>query len=144
MFNQRLLLLCLPILILIGCANASLNSASRVGLLIEDTIDDQGWNSKGYQGLLNIHSNLNVEVTFKEDMNTEPKVKKAIEEFVDDDVKLIFGHGHFYAELFTEIAPVYPDVHFVCFNGEVAGENVTSLQFESYAMGYFAGMMQLR
>ncbi|MFC0557707.1 BMP family ABC transporter substrate-binding protein [Halalkalibacter alkalisediminis] len=138
---QRGILLLLLAILLIGCADANTSSINRVGLLLEDTIDDQGWNSKGYQGLLNIHSNLNVEVTFKEDMNTEPKVTKAIEEFVTDDVKLIFGHGRFFAEFFTEIAPDYPDVHFVSFNGEVEGTNVTSLHFNSYAMGYFAGMV---
>jgi transcriptional activator of comK gene len=141
MYIQRILLLFLPILLLIGCVEGDINSANRVGLLLEDTIDDQGWNSKGYQGLLNIHSNLNVEVTFKEDMNTESKVMKAIEEFVADDVQLIFGHGNYFADLFTKIAPDYRDVHFVSFNGEVQGDNVTSLHFDSYAMGYFAGMI---
>jgi transcriptional activator of comK gene len=141
MYIQRLLLLLLSVFFLSGCADVNTSSANRVGLLLEDTIDDQGWNSKGYQGLLNIHSNLGVEVTFKEEMKTKSKVTKAIEEFVKDDVNLIFGHGRFFADLFTEIAPSYPDVHFVSFNGEVEGSNVTSLQFDSYAMGYFAGMV---
>ncbi|WP_227936805.1 BMP family ABC transporter substrate-binding protein [Alkalihalobacillus deserti] len=142
MYIQRLILLLLPVLLMIGCADVNTSSANRVGLLLEDTIDDQGWNSKGYKGLLNIHSNLNVEVTFKEDMNTELKVSKAVEEFVsDDNVNLIFGHGKFFADLFTEIAPNYPEVHFVSFNGDVEGKNVTSIHFDSYAMGYFAGMI---
>ncbi|ARK31496.1 BMP family ABC transporter substrate-binding protein [Halalkalibacter krulwichiae] len=141
MFIQRILLLLVPVILLIGCASPNASNGNRVGLLLEDTIDDQGWNSKGYQGLLNIHSNLNVEVMFKEDMNTEPKVKNAIEDFVKEEVELVFGHGRYYADLFTEIAPLYPDVHFVSFNGEVEGDNVTSLHFDSYAMGYFAGMI---
>lgn len=142
MYIQRLMLLLSAVFLLLGCSEANTSSTNKVGLLLEDTIDDQGWNSKGYQGLLNIHSNLNVEVTFKEDMNTAPKVTKAVEEFVsDDEVNLIFGHGKYYADLFTEIAPNYPNTHFVSFNGDVEGPNVTSLHFDSYAMGYFAGMV---
>ncbi|WP_332689265.1 BMP family ABC transporter substrate-binding protein [Halalkalibacter lacteus] len=142
MFIQRFLLLLLLIQ-LIGCSNSSStpSTINRVGLLLEDTIDDQGWNSKGYQGLLNIHSNLNVDVVFKENINTEEKVRKAVESFVTDDVNLIFGHGRFFADLFTELGTTYPDIHFVSFNGEVQGDNVTSLHFDSYAMGYFAGMV---
>ncbi|MDT8859623.1 BMP family ABC transporter substrate-binding protein [Alkalihalobacillus sp. MEB130] len=142
MIFQRLLLLLLPIL-LIGCSSISSHSSSenKVGLLLEDTIDDQGWNSKGYQGLLNIHSNLNIDVVFMENMNTESKVKKAIEDFDEQNVNLVFGHGRFYADLFTQLGTEYSHIHFVSFNGEVEGENVTSLHFNSYAMGYFAGML---
>ena len=138
---QHFLLLLLPIL-LIGCADPiSSSSNQKIGLLLEDTIDDQGWNSKGYQGLLNIHANMNVEVVFKEDMNTEEKVENAVAEFIEDDVNLIFGHGRIFADFFTEIGQEYPDVHFVSFNGDVEGENVTSLHFDSYSMGFFAGMV---
>ncbi|KHF38410.1 transcriptional regulator [Halalkalibacter okhensis] len=142
MIQRLLLFLLLPIL-LIGCSNMSSQSSgeNRVGLLLEDTIDDQGWNSKGYQGLLNIHSNLNIDVVFMENMNTEAKVNKAVEEFAESEVNLIFGHGRYYADLFTELGPKYPQIHFVSFNGEVEGDNVTSLHFDSYAMGYFAGML---
>ncbi|WP_332634561.1 BMP family ABC transporter substrate-binding protein [Halalkalibacter flavus] len=143
MIIQRILLLLLLPILLIGCSNINSQSSieNRVGLLLEDTIDDQGWNSKGYQGLLNIHSNLNIDVIFMEDMNTEAKVNKAVEEFAESKVNLIFGHGRFYADLFTELGPKYPNIHFVSFNGEVDGDNVTSLHFDSYAMGFFAGMV---
>lgn len=138
---QHFLLLLLPIL-LIGCADSTSSSqVQKVGLLLEDTIDDQGWNSKGYQGLLNIHANMNTEVMFREDMNTEDKVHSAVTEFVENDVNLIFGHGRIFADFFTDLGKQYPDVHFVSFNGDVEGENVTSLHFDSYAMGFFAGMV---
>ncbi|GAE25265.1 positive regulator of comK [Halalkalibacter wakoensis JCM 9140] len=143
MINQRLLVLLLPFILLLGCSTIQTQTSqeNRVGLLLEETIDDQGWNSKGYQGLLNIHSNLNFDVMFLENMNTEGKVKKAVEDFIREDVNLIFGHGRYYADLFTELGKEYPDVHFVSFNGEVSGDNVTSLHFDSYAMGFFAGMV---
>ncbi|MBP3949561.1 BMP family ABC transporter substrate-binding protein [Bacillus suaedae] len=133
----------LIIVMLISGCSPSLESGTspKIGLLLEGTIDDQGWNSKGYQGLLNIHANLNVEVAFKEDIDTEVKVEKAVTEFNEAGITLIFGHGRFFAEPFTNLGKVYEDVHFVSFNGHVEGNNVTSLHFDGYAMGFFAGML---
>ncbi|WP_017726905.1 BMP family ABC transporter substrate-binding protein [Halalkalibacterium ligniniphilum] len=138
----RLMSVLLLLFFLIGCSDSSSNpSLKSVGLLVENTIDDQGWNSKGYQGLLNIHANLNVDVFLEEGIDNESKARAAIEKFVKEDVNLIFGHGHVFASYFSELGSDFPDVHFVSFNGDVTGDNVTSLQFDGYAMGYFGGMV---
>ncbi|WP_216828320.1 BMP family ABC transporter substrate-binding protein [Alkalihalobacterium elongatum] len=129
-------------LVLSGCtSNPSSSNLNKVGLLLEDTIDDKGWNFKGYQGLLKIQSDLNVDVYFKEEIDTLQKVKSAVSEFHENDVNLIFGHGRVFAEYFNEVSTQYPDIHFVSFNGKVNGKNVTSLHFNSHAMGFFAGMV---
>ncbi len=117
------------------------NSLTKVGLLLPHNIDDQGWNSKGYQGLLKIHSSLNVDVFYKEEMDTMQKVEAAIEEFVEAEVNLVFGHGQMYAPIFMDLKDHYPNIHFVTFNADVSGENITSLHFKGYAMGFFAGML---
>ncbi|HHY20516.1 MAG TPA: BMP family ABC transporter substrate-binding protein [Bacilli bacterium] len=116
------------------------NKIKRVGLLTEDTIDDQGWNSKGYEGLLQIQASLGVDVFLKEEVDSFIDISEAIEEFEKEGVNLIFGHGRLFAEAFNELNDQYPHIHFVSFNGEVEGENVTSLHFNGYAMGFFAGM----
>ncbi len=113
----------------------------KVGLLLEDTIEDQGWNSKGYQGLLTIHANMGIDVVFKEDVKTKQAIENAVKEFEKEGVRLLFGHGRIYAEEFTALADAFPSIHFVSFNGEVAGDNVTSLQFNGYSMGFFAGLV---
>lgn len=113
----------------------------KVGLLLENTIDEQGWNSKGYKGLLNIHTKMGIDVMFKEDVNTMAEIEDAIKQFEKEGVRLLFGHGHIFAEAFTEVAKNYPSIHFVSFNGEVEGENVTNVSFNSYSMGFFAGIV---
>jgi len=113
----------------------------NVGLLVSDTINDHSWGTKGYKGILQIQSNYNVDVYYKEGMNSQAVIERAVEEFVQKDVNLIFGHGHSYADYFSAISLKYPDVHFVIFNGEAKNSNVTSLNFDSYAMGFFAGMV---
>lgn len=113
----------------------------KVGLLVPETVNDQVWGSKGFNGLLKIQSKFNVEVFYKEGMNSERAVNQAVKEFAQKGVNLIFGHGSEYAVYFNEISRDYPDIHFVSFNGDAKNDNTTSLNFKAHAMGFFGGMV---
>ncbi|GGM24979.1 transcriptional activator protein med [Paraliobacillus quinghaiensis] len=114
---------------------------NKVGMLVANSINDQTWGSKGYQGLLDIKESLDVDVFLKEEINTQLEVNRSVEEFVQRGVNIIFGHGNTYGEYFDNIRSAYPNVHFVYFNGTHQGNNLTSLHFNSNAMGFFAGMV---
>ncbi len=130
------------LLSLFGCGQPiASGELEKVGLLVTETIDEKVWGTKGYKGLLNIQSELDVDVYYKEGMKDEKSIREAIEEFANNGVNLIFGHGSEFAINFNEISSEYPDIHFVMFNGEANGENVTSLNFDSNAMGFFGGMV---
>ncbi len=138
----RAILVILTFIVMLGCSTVTeTKTGTKVGLLLPHNIDDQGWNSKGYEGLLKIHSSLNVDVFYKEEINTKEQVVQSIDEFVGNGVNLLFGHGQLYAPLFMEVKDDYPEIHFVTFNADVDGENITSLHFEGYSMGFFAGML---
>lgn len=127
---------------LVSCGQTDADTGvKKVGLLVPDTIDDQVWGTKGYKGLLQIKSQFEVDVFYKEGITTEAATRSAVDEYVDKGVNLIFGHGSEYVSIFNDIADEYPDVHFVFFNGNTRKENVTSLNFEGHAMGFFGGMV---
>lgn len=113
----------------------------KVGLLVPETVNDQVWGTKGYKGMLRVQSVFDVDVFYKEGMDNEHVVFDAIQEYSNKGVNLIFGHGSEYAPWFNKLAARFPDIHFVCFNGDVRGENVTSLNFNADAMGFFGGMI---
>ncbi len=113
----------------------------KVGLLVPETINDQVWGTKGYKGMLKIQSRFDVDVYYKEGMNSLAVVERAVKEFEQKGVNLILGHGNEYAEYFNLLAKEYPKIHFVCFNGDAAEKNTTSLNFDAYAMGFFGGMV---
>ncbi|MDX8361410.1 MULTISPECIES: BMP family ABC transporter substrate-binding protein [Bacillaceae] len=131
----------LYIFMIAGCENSEGNKINNVGLLVPDTVNDQVWGTKGYKGMLKIQSNFNVDVFLKEGMNNEAVVKVAVEDLSAKGVNLIFGHGNEYVEYFNKIAPQYPNIHFIYFNGDAVIENITSLNFEANAMGFFGGMV---
>jgi transcriptional activator of comK gene len=135
------LLVLILLLLLSGCAQqGDKGSLGNVGLLVTETISDQVWGTKGYKGLLKIQSEFGVDVFYKEGISTKQSVEKAVAEYDEKGVNLIFGHGQEYAPFFNEIAEKYPDIHFVSFNGNASHSNTTSLNFEGYAMGFFGGM----
>ncbi|UTR15371.1 BMP family ABC transporter substrate-binding protein [Salipaludibacillus sp. LMS25] len=140
---MNLFISCTLLFFLTSCSSSSSQDVhtSKIGLLLPQTIDDQGWNSKGYQGMLKVQASLNVDVLMREDTSTFESVNTAVQEFVKEDVSLIIGHSHIYADFFMVLKDEYPDIHFVSFNGDVEGDNITSVHFEGYAMGYFAGML---
>ncbi|QDP42113.1 BMP family ABC transporter substrate-binding protein [Radiobacillus deserti] len=110
-------------------------------MLVEGSINDQSWGSKGYKGLLEIKEEFNVDVYFKEGITTQQQVNQAIEEFSNQGVNLVFGHSSIYGKMFKDIVNEYPDIHFVYFNGGYSDDNLTSLNFSSHAMGFFGGMV---
>lgn len=135
-----MILICL--LLLGACSNpTSPGTLQKVGLLVPETVDDQVWGTKGYKGLLKIQSKFNVDVYYKEGMNSESVVEQAVKEYEQKGVNLIFGHGSEYAEYFNKISNNYPEIHFVSFNGDAKNKNTTSLNFKAHAMGFFGGMV---
>lgn len=135
-----IILLCL--LLLAACGEPkTTGKLQKVGLLVPETVNDQVWGTKGFKGLLKIQSKFNVEVFYKEGMNSQAVVEQAVKEFDQKGVNLIFGHGSEYAEYFNNISKDYPNIHFVSFNGDAKYKNTTSLNFKSHAMGFFGGMV---
>ncbi|SFP79189.1 BMP family ABC transporter substrate-binding protein [Salibacterium halotolerans] len=129
--------------LLIGCENpvSSESEEDKAALLLEHTINEQSWNRKGYQGLLQIQSELGMEVSYHENISTLPKLKEQVNHLEEKGVDLVFGHGKVFGERFMNIRKSYPDIHFVSINGETGAENMTSVQLKGYAMGYFAGRL---
>src|SRR4051812_26745081 len=137
----KILLLCL-LFFLTSCGQVeNQGELKKVGLLVPDTINDQGWGTKGYRGLLKIQDLYDVDVYYKESMNSQTVVERAVKEFSKKDVNLIFGHGHEFDGYFTKISQKYPNIHFITFNGDAKNANITNLNIEAYAMGFFAGMV---
>lgn len=128
--------------ILASCGQADKKGQLKsVGLLVSGTVTDQVWGTKGYKGLLNIQSKYNVDVYYKEYVDSLAQTERAIEEFKHKGVNLIFGHGSEYAAFFDTLSKKYPDIHFISFNSSANNENTTSASFDGYTMGFFGGMV---
>lgn len=113
----------------------------KVGMILESDINENAWNELGYRGLLNIGEQYDVDTIYRANVIEEHDVIDVVDEFSKLGVNLIFGHSNIYGKYFAEIASYYPDIHFVYFNGSYFGDNISSFNFESNAMGFFGGMV---
>ncbi|WCK56527.1 BMP family ABC transporter substrate-binding protein [Aneurinibacillus sp. Ricciae_BoGa-3] len=112
----------------------------KVGLLLEGNIVDQTWESQAYKALRKIREQFNATVEFKEKVDTPQKKLIETERMAKQGFTLIIGNGRAFESSFNQLAPRYPSVKFVFFNGQPAGKNVTSYNFDP-AHGYFTGMI---
>lgn len=135
-----IILLCLFLLGACGETKPT-GKIKKVGLLVPETVNDQVWGTKGFKGLLKIQSKFDVDVFYKEGMNSAAVVERAVKEFDQKGVNLIFGHGSEFAEYFNDYSEKYPNIHFISFNGDAKNNNTTSLNFKAHAMGFFGGMV---
>ncbi|CDQ21037.1 nucleoside-binding protein [Halobacillus karajensis] len=127
---------------LVACDGLSLYQKDvKVGMLVETTIHDQAWGQQGYKGLQAIQEEYGVDIYFKEGIRTYNQTVQAVDEFSSKGIEVIFGHSSLYGNHFKELRNAYPDIEFIYFNGQYSAENVTSLNFDSRAMGFFAGMV---
>ncbi|GIN84020.1 transcriptional activator protein med [Heyndrickxia sporothermodurans] len=140
MFKKNMIIF-VVVLLLSGCSTSvDKGNINKVGLLVPESINDQVWGTKGYKGLLNIQNDFDVDVFYKEGIDSESSIEHSVEEFSQKGVNLIFGHGMEYGDTFNKIAKKYPKIHFVSFNGDARQKNTTSLRFEGHTMGFFGGM----
>lgn len=113
----------------------------KVGILLEGTTNDQPWDRSGYEGLLTIGEEFDADIYLKENIQTEQEITDAVKSLVRKETRIIFGHSNTYGRYFADMAKSYSNTHFVYFNGGYSADNITSLNFDSHAMGFFAGMV---
>ncbi|WP_339282478.1 BMP family ABC transporter substrate-binding protein [Oceanobacillus sp. FSL K6-3682] len=124
-----------------ACSYFETGEIQNVGFITDAEIDNNPWAEQGYQAMQEIGDEYDVDVFYEENIETMHQVQQAVDQFVNDGVNLIYGHSNIYGEYFMPLAESYPDVHFVYVNGGESRENVTSLNFNAHAMGFFAGMV---
>lgn len=102
--NKPIWLFVFILLFLSGCGQPMKGELKNVGLLVPETINEQVWGTKGYAGVLSIQSSFGIDVFYKEHMISEEVVRKAVKEFNERGVNLIFGHGDEYAQYFNNMS----------------------------------------
>lgn len=139
--KQFILIILITIVILPGCSYFEGSNLQNVGMLFDTTIDSNTWSEEGYQSLMEIEQEFDIDVFYKENIRTEKEVLRAVDELVQEGVNLIIGHSNIFGNYFVDITETYPDVHFVYTNGAIYNPSVTSLNFNTHAIGFFSGMV---
>lgn len=147
---QRKLFFLLALLLLSGCSLLSSdkeekyvpqNKTLKIALLLEGKKYDQGWDNQAYDGLKEIKRTMNAQTIYMQHVNTEQKQIAETKRLAEQGYGLIFGNGRSFEKVFNQLAPVYPNTHFVFFNGKSEVDNVSAINFTPESLGYFSGMV---
>ena len=115
----------------------------KVALLTPGSIRDGGWNQSAYEGLENIHTQLNAEIAYQE-TKTPQDFESGFRDFAARGFQLIFGHGFEFQDAAANVAKDYPNTVFVTTSGSTVRPNVAPIVFELEDATYLLGFVGAR
>jgi basic membrane protein A len=120
-------------------------SAVKVAMIIPGSIDDQSWNTGGYNALMKLKDDLGAEVAYTERVGVA-NVEQALRDYAGQGYDMVIGHSFNYGDAIKKVAPDFPDVNFIWSQGfPPMPENVAAysapLEQSAYLSGMIGGLM---
>lgn len=103
-------------------------------------LGDKGFNDNIWEGMQRASGDFGFDVHCIESSEAAqygPNISSAAEEGYD----IVVLVGFLFSDVLPEIAPLFPDTHFVMIDGTVEEENVYSFKFNLEECGYLAGAL---
>lgn len=113
---------------------------TKVTILTSDVIEDQSWGSLAYKGKLKIEDQFPVSAELFSEIKTANATKQAITKAITEGSEVIIGHGREFSDVFTQMAPEYPDIHFVTIHGTSKYPNQAVYTFNQQKIEYIAAL----
>ncbi|MGE5623435.1 MAG: BMP family protein [Methanocella sp.] len=111
----------------------------RVALLLTGSIDDQGWNASGYNGLMAIKKEPGFEVAYAEKLNA-PDYEEVMRGYAAQGYDLIIGHAFAFIDPAKKLQKEFPKTKFIITNCGLAVEpNISGLDNDNLQAGFLAG-----
>lgn len=107
----------------------------KAALLTSGPINDGGWNTFAYEGLVSLKDDYGFEIANTENVQQSAQ-KSIIRNYAKKGYNLIIGHGYEYGEALMQVAPDFPDIVFYNVGGVAMGDNVGSGIFASDGLAY--------
>ena len=113
---------------------------TKVGMILNGTIDDHSWGESHYVGMKNTARELNLSVIYKEAVSPE-KVPQMIKEFADEGCKVVIAISFAFGEAMSEAAKKYPDIYFLHATGTEYDKNLSTYFGRIYQIRYLCGIV---
>ena len=119
---------------------------NRAALIMQASIDDIGWGTLHYQGLLALRDQLGYEVAFSESV-APASWETAARDYAENNYKYIIMGGPEFTDVTINVAPDYPDTIFIVTaavppaEGESFPSNMIGIDPINEQSGYLAGIL---
>lgn len=122
---------------------AAKSDVVKIGLIIENTIDDKGWCQAMHDGIVAAQKALPGKIEYRYTEKMKPvDAGSAARQYAAEGFNIIIGHGAQYKNLILELAEEYPNITFAYgTSGDIGPANVFTYMPESEETGYLNGLI---
>ncbi len=113
---------------------------TKVGILLNGTVDDKSWSQSHYEGLSKTAQELNLEVMYKENI-TEDNATAVIEEFINSGCKIIIANSVGFSHAIEKASEKYPHIYFFHATGVGEARNLSTYFGRMYQIRYLTGIV---
>ncbi len=114
---------------------------TKVGFILNGTIDDGSWSQSHYEGMQKSAEELNLDVHYRECVPEDEQSFAVIEELIAKECEIIICNSFNYGEWIQKAAEKYPNVYFFHASGVVESKNLATYFGRMYQMRYLSGIV---
>lgn len=114
---------------------------TKVGFILNGTIDDHSWGQAHYEGMEQCADSLNLEVYYRENVPADEQCKDYIEDLIDQGCEIIICNSFGFGEYALEAAKEHRDVYFFHATGVEETDNLATYFGRIYQMRYLSGIV---
>lgn len=112
----------------------------RVAMIMPGPINDNDWNTVGYEGLQEAAESLNIEVAYVENV-TDADAERVLRDFASRGYELIFAHSFSFGDAALSVAEDFPETYFMAGTAQELAPNLSTYSNPDYQGAYLAGML---
>ena len=114
---------------------------TKVGFLLNGTIDDKGWGQSHYEGMNATAEELNLSVRYRENVPFDDSCMELMQEMIDEGCEIIICNSFDYGTYIAQVAQKNPETIFLHATGVESGKNVSTYFGRIYQMRYLCGIV---
>ena len=114
---------------------------TKVGFILNGTIDDHSWGQAHYEGMELCADSLNLEVYYRENVPADEQCNEYIEELIDQGCEIIICNSFGFGDYALEMAKAHRDIYFFHATGVEETDNLATYFGRIYQMRYLSGIV---
>lgn len=112
----------------------------KIAMVMPGPINDNDWNSVGYNGLKQAATDLGADFAYSENV-TDADAERVMRDYASRGYNLIFAHSFSFGSATLEVAKDFPNIYFMAGTATELAPNMSTYDNPDYQGAYLAGML---
>lgn len=140
--SKHILLFLLISLLVSACGTAAntVDEGFKIAMVLPGPINDNDWNSVGYNGLKGGAEALGLEFAYQENV-ADADAERVLRDFASRGYDLVIAHSFSYGDAALAAAAEFPDTYFMAGTAQKLAPNMGTYSNPDYQGAYLAGML---